>query len=36
MKTGSLRSKMKAIKKATSGQYGRDSIHFAEVKSIAL
>jgi hypothetical protein len=35
-KTGSLRSKMKAIKKATGGQYTRKSTHFAAVKSIAL
>jgi hypothetical protein len=35
-KTGSLRAKMKAIKKAVGGQYGRESTQFAEVKSIAL
>jgi hypothetical protein len=33
---GSLSAKMKAVKKATGGQYGRDSAQFAEVKSIAL
>jgi hypothetical protein len=31
-----LSAKMKAVKKATGGQYGRDSAQFAEVKSIAL
>ena len=35
-KTGSLRAKMKALKKSTGGQYGRDSAQFTEVKSIAL
>jgi hypothetical protein len=35
-KTGSLRSKMKAIKKATGGQYTRKSTQYAAVKSIAL
>jgi hypothetical protein len=34
--TGSLSAKMKAIKKATGGQYGRTSAQFAEVKGIAL
>jgi len=31
-----LRTKMKAIKKSTSGQYGRASTHYAEVKGIGL
>lgn len=35
-KTGSLRSNMKAIKKATAAQYGRRSTQYAEIKSIAL
>ena len=35
-KTGSLRSKMKAIKKATGGQYTRKSTQYEGVKSIAL
>jgi len=34
--TDSLRSKMKAIKKATRGQYGPGSAEFAQVKSIKL
>lgn len=34
--TGSLSTKMKAIKKAAGGQYGRNSAQFAEVKSIGL
>lgn len=34
--TGSLSAKMKAIKKATGGQYGRDSTPYAEVKGIGL
>jgi hypothetical protein len=34
--TGSLRAKMKAIKNATGGQYGRDSAQYAEVKGIGL
>ncbi len=33
---GSLRAKMKAIKKATRGQYGVSSAQFAEIKSIRL
>jgi hypothetical protein len=35
-KTNSLRSKMKAIKKATRAQYGASSAEFADVKSIKL
>ena len=33
---GGLKEKMKAIKKATSGQYGRGSAQFASIRGIAL